>query len=100
MPGVKRASEILQMTADEVRIVEYDWSDNNDLATGETFSSIAVPTVSPVGSLAAINQAVSGTAATVTVQGGTDYQDYTVNVIVTTNTGQKLEGEILVKVRP
>lgn len=97
MPNIKRAKEILKKTATEERIIELDWSDNPDLATGETLSSVGTPTCSPTG-LTITDATVSGTTCQMKITGGTANTSYIVAALVTTTNAQKLLGEIMVKV--
>ena len=98
--AIKEANEILEITPNETRVIDFDWSDNNDLATGETISSADSCSISPAGSLADSNLGTNGDyAIQVTLSGGTAETDYVVTVLGTTSNSQVIEGKVIVLCR-
>jgi len=85
---------IFDKTVSEIQPVGFDFAD--DLATGETLSSV-VATV-PSGLTAVGSGTVSGTSVYQVVSGGTVDAIYRVVLIATSSLGYKYEGEVLVRI--
>ena len=78
--AVKTAPEIILKNENETRIINFDWSESNDLASGETLSSVTgTPVAAPVTSptLAVTSPSVSGTIGQVTLGAGKAEQSFT-----------------------
>lgn len=97
MAGIKTASEVIYKAPDEVIIRDVDF-DNDDLATGETLSSVDSAVVTPADELTVDSSAVSGRLAQLTLSAGTADTLYTILVTVTTSESQELQGRVKVRV--
>lgn len=99
MAGIKTATEIISKTPDEVIIRDIDF-DNDDLATGETLSTIDSAVVSPseTGGLSVDSKTVSARLAQLTLSAGIADTLYTILVTVTTNENQELQARVKVRV--
>lgn len=75
--------------------IRYD----DDLDEGDEVQQVDACTVEPAGALTATPVMVSGQRVRVWVEGGADGVNYKVTVTVTTVGGERLEDEVLVKVR-
>lgn len=75
--------------------IRYD----DDLDEGDEVQQVDACTVEPGGTLTASPAMVSGQRVRVWVDGGTDGVAYKVTVKVTTTAGERLEDELIVKVK-
>ena len=94
MAELKLAPEIVEMAIGEERIVNFSFAGSEDLATGETISSIATPDVTPVTDpvLTVADNGVSGTTAQVKISGGVAGTKYIVRILATSSSSQKIVG--------
>lgn len=90
------ASQILVKQPYDSSLYSMDFS--NLLGVGETISNIDSATSDPVG-LTITGQTVVGNFVTMQIAGGTHGINYRVEVRITTSTGQKYEGDGILKVR-
>jgi len=95
--GIKHCGTITK-TPIEVKDIHFDYA-GDDLATGETMSSVDSSSVDPVGELVIDSTATSGTIVQATVSAGVSGSDYTVTVLGVTSNGQKLQADCTVSVR-
>lgn len=100
------ARSIVYKYPGEVIEVPYDFAE--DLPASETASSLAVTAVNSANETAGSGQtdtsmtftsALSGNVATVTVTGGTNFQDYTLTLALTTSASNILQHKVELRVR-
>jgi len=82
----------LQKYPSELRTFSFAFSAFSEIVSGDTIASIDSITASPTG-LTLGSQSISGSTVRVVISGGTEGATYTVNCLVTTSSGAKIEGQ-------
>lgn len=85
-----QAPEIIVKHPESTRKVNFDLSESDELATGETLSSVSETEVTPAGELSVDNAAISGLLVQVTLAGGVAGKEYHVQLKIPTSLGQTL----------